>query len=126
MGKKSKYLAPVKGRISGKFGKRATTFHNGIDIAVPVGTKIKAPLDGEVLSIYTTDKGGRQMVIRHKGGFVSGYAHLSKFYFGKGAQVKRGKVIALSGKSGQVTGPHLHFSWRKDGVYKNPARFFKF
>jgi len=125
-GKKRSFLTPVRGRISSKFGKRGDAFHNGIDIAVPRGTAVKAPADGTVLRIYTTVTGGRQMVVGHSNGYVSGYAHLSKRNFGKGAKVKRGTVIARSGDTGNVTGPHLHFSWRKNGTYKDPERFFRF
>jgi len=121
-----RFLSPVRGRISSKYGQRASGFHNGVDIAVPVGTKVKAPLAGTVARIYTTERGGKQMIIEHANGYRSGYAHLSKFYFGKGAKVGKGKVIAESGRTGNVTGAHLHFSWRKDGEYKNPAKYFRF
>ena len=119
-------LSPVRGRISSKFGHRETGFHNGVDIAVPEGTKVKTPLAGRVARIYVTEKGGKQMIIDHANGLRSGYAHLSKFYFGNGAKVTKGKVVALSGRTGIVTGPHLHFSWRKGDTYLNPAKHFRF
>jgi len=125
-GKKAKFRAPVKGRVSSPFGKRGSTFHNGIDIAVPVGTAVKAPAGGTVARIYTTSNGGKQMIVNHDNGFTSGYAHLDKFYFGAGAKVKKGTVIAKSGSTGNLTGAHLHFSWRKDGKYKNPSYYFSF
>ena len=123
---KTKFVTPVKGRISSRFGKRDDYFHKGVDIAVPVGTEIKSPLEGTVTRLFITSAGGKQMVIKHPDGFVSGYAHLSKFLFGAGAKVSKGRVIALSGRTGDVTGPHLHFAWQKNGEYKNPERFFDF
>jgi len=125
-GATGKRRAPVRGRISSKFGDRGGYFHNGIDIAVGVGTKVKVPMAGTVAKIYTTASGGKQMIVNHANGFTSGYAHLNKVYFGKGAKVKKGKVIALTGRTGNVTGAHLHFSWRKDGKYLDPKKHFKF
>jgi len=118
--------APVRGRISSKFGKRGTGWHNGIDIAVPVGTNVKAPADGRVLKVWTSENGGRQLLVQHDNGYISGYAHLSKRLFGTGARVKKGKVIAVTGNTGRVTGAHLHFTWRKNSQYKNPANHFRF
>lgn len=123
---KAKLIAPVRGRISSKFGKRGTGWHNGIDIAVPVGTSIKSPASGEILKIWTSERGGKQMLVLHDNGFISGYAHLNKWLHGKGKRVKKGQVIAESGKTGVLTGAHLHFTWKLDGEYKNPARYFKF
>jgi len=130
--KAKKLLAPVHGLISSKFGNRRSpitnewVFHNGVDIAVPSGTEIVSPLDGVVSALYRTDRGGLQLIIDHPGNYRSGYAHLLKANFGPGANVKQGKVIAESGQSGAVTGPHLHFSWKKDDIYQDPEQYFQF
>ena len=125
-------LAPLQGTITSPFGNRLSphtgqpVFHNGVDIAVPIGTPIIAPTGGTINNVYTTTKGGLQMVVDHANGYQSGYAHLSKVYFGPGVSVPAGKLIAESGASGQVTGPHLHFTWKKDGTFLDPQEHFKF
>ena len=111
------WLQPVKAKITSGFGYRtdpktgkAGVFHNGIDLAVPVGTAIKAPMDGTVSLVNSGGDGGNQVVIKHSNGYSTGYAHLSKQLVKKGDKVKRGNVIALSGNTGKSTGPHLHFT----------------
>lgn len=127
-----KLLRPVTGRLSSRWGNRKAsdgtiTFHNGVDIAVPVGTRVRAPMAGIVQQIYKGDKGGVQMRVIHDNGFVSGYAHLYKTVAQRGQRVRRGQTLALSGKSGNVTGPHLHFTLRDDsGKLVNPEKHFKF
>jgi murein DD-endopeptidase MepM/ murein hydrolase activator NlpD len=107
---------PAQGRISSRFGERvhpvtgATSFHNGIDIAVPIGTPIKAPADGKVVSIYTHDRGGKSLILEHANGWKTGYAHLNGYNVQVGDQVKQGDVIAYSGNTGIGTGAHLHFT----------------
>ena len=131
-GKGGKLLATLKGAISSVFGPRVSphtgqpSFHNGVDIAVPVGTPIIAPAAGTIKSIFTTATGGLQMIVTHDNGNESGYAHLSRVLFGPGVPVPAAKVIAESGASGNVTGPHLHFTWKKDGEYLNPQDYFTF
>jgi len=130
--KKRRFVTPVRGRITSKFGDRISpttgqpTFHNGVDIAVPFGTPIVSPDMGTVLRVYRTNRGGLQTIIEHPDGYRSGYAHLSKVYFGPGVTVPQGKLIAESGDSGQVTGPHLHFSWKLNDVYRDPELDFQF
>ncbi len=90
--------------------------HNGIDMAAAVGTPIKAVLDGVVLGVGDTDtacKGasyGKWVMVKHPNGLSSVYAHLSLAKVVEGQTVKTGDVIAYSGASGYVTGPHLHFT----------------
>lgn len=111
------WLKPVTARISSGFGYRTDpktgkkgAFHNGIDLPVPVGTPIKAPMDGVVSLVNSGGDGGNQIVIRHTNGYFTGYAHLSKQLVKKGDKVKRGDVIGLSGNTGKSTGPHLHLT----------------
>lgn len=109
---------PVTGRISSKFGNRtaptagASTNHNGVDIAVPIGTHVVAPWDGTVQSVWTDTSygGGLSLAIAHPNGYRTGYCHLSSVLVSKGDKVKQGQDVALSGNSGRTTGPHLHFT----------------
>ncbi|MES3019396.1 MAG: M23 family metallopeptidase [Bacteroidota bacterium] len=110
------FSLPVEGQITSGFGWRkypgtgSDEFHNGIDIAVPEGSPVKAAASGIVLKKYYSDSGGNQMVLRHANGYQTGYAHLRSFRKEPGDQVKKGETIALSGSTGHVTGPHLHFT----------------
>ncbi len=107
---------PVQGRISSGYEHDrvnpvtgAVRDHLAIDIAVPVGTPVKAARDGVVKSSYITAEGGQQLILQH-GEWLSGYAHLSERRVNVGDTVKRGHVIALSGNTGASTGPHVHFT----------------
>ena len=128
----SRLIAPVRGKVSSRFGTRVNPitkkkeFHNGIDIAVPEGTGVRSAGSGVIANVYTSDIGGVQMILRLDSGMVAGYAHLQKAKVRKGDRVGSGQVIALSGRSGKVTGSHLHFSLRdKSGEYINPERAVK-
>ena len=126
-------VQPVKGTVTSKFGSRtapiagASTDHNGVDLAVPVGTKVRSPWAGKVTSIVTNNTGGKQMIVTHWNGYKTGYAHLSEWKAQKGDNVHAGQVIALSGNTGNTTGPHLHFTLAgKDGVKMDPEKKFHF
>jgi murein DD-endopeptidase len=128
-----KWITPVKGKISSPFGNRKhpitgiTTFHNGIDIAVPVGTIIVCPYNGEVIQVNVSDLGGKQIIIMHDNGYKTGYAHLSQQLVIKGEKVKKGQKIALSGNTGKSTGPHLHLTLTNPSGQKiDPESIFKF
>jgi murein DD-endopeptidase MepM/ murein hydrolase activator NlpD len=130
---KSRFRVPLRGRITSGFGERINPitkvkeFHNGIDIVVPEGTPVVAPENGEVVNVYKTDIGGNQIVLKHNSGYVSGYAHLLKPLVKIKDKISRGQVIALSGKTGQVTGAHLHFSLRDpSGKYVDPEEVLPF
>lgn len=126
-------VQPVKGKITSKFGYRnaptagASTWHNGDDIAVPAGTKVCSPWAGKVTQVYTNAAGGKQMIVTHWNGYKTGYAHLSEWKAQRGDNVNAGQVIALSGNTGNTTGPHLHFTLTgKDGVKMDPEKKFHF
>jgi murein DD-endopeptidase MepM/ murein hydrolase activator NlpD len=121
--KSSGFIKPVNGKLTSGFGLRIdptdstnTQGHNGQDIAVPIGTPVKAPLDGTVVSTASSTDGGNQVILLHqdKGPYQNwktGYAHLSKVLVKVGDKVKKGQSIALSGNTGaHTTGPHLHFT----------------
>lgn len=92
------------------YGKSA--FHNGLDFAMPTGTKILAAADGKVIATGNNGRYayGRWMAVDHGNGIVTMYGHLSSVSKSKGSSVKEGDTIAKSGNTGNSTGPHLHFT----------------
>lgn len=119
-------LAPVVGRITSLFmEERPGDDHNGVDVAVPVGTPVRAPLDGVVVLRNYTERGGLQMRVRMSNGMTVGFAHLSEQLADMNATVARGQVVALSGNSGASTGPHVHVTLRtQDGTLVDPLNYF--
>lgn len=83
--------------------------HNGTDFAMPVGTVIKAPSDGTVTSVTSSPNSGQFLVMAHEDTITTKYLHLTKALVKQGQRVKMGTPIALSGDTGRVTGPHLHY-----------------
>jgi murein DD-endopeptidase MepM/ murein hydrolase activator NlpD len=99
--------------------------HEGLDIVNDVGTTIYAAGDGTVEVAGQSGGGyGTMIVINHGYGYQSLYAHLSKVLVREGQRIKRGDLIGKSGKTGLVSGPHLHYEVRHDGVCLNPVNFF--
>jgi murein DD-endopeptidase MepM/ murein hydrolase activator NlpD len=121
-----KGVDPVKGTVSSNYGVRSSGFHNGTDIAVPAGTPVRSPWRGTVIDTYSNAQGGLQMIIDHPNGYRTGYAHLSETVAAKGDKVRRGQVVAKSGNTGHSTGPHLHFTLRKNGERIDPESVFDF
>ncbi len=115
---------PVRGRIISGFGKKPNGERNdGINLAVPEGTSVKAAEDGTVIYAGNELKSyGNLVLIRHNNGWVSAYAHNSALQVKRGDSVKRGQVIALSGMSGGVTTPQVHFELRKDATPVDPLQ----
>jgi murein DD-endopeptidase MepM/ murein hydrolase activator NlpD len=104
---------------------RVYKLHEGIDIANDVGTNVYATGDGTVRYAGRTQGGyGIAVDITHGYGYSSFYAHLSKVLVQPGQQVKRGELIALSGRSGLVSGPNLHYEVRLNGRKQNPVDYF--
>jgi murein DD-endopeptidase MepM/ murein hydrolase activator NlpD len=116
---------PVKGRIIAGFGQRPNgTQNDGINLAVPEGTPVKAAEDGTVAYAGNELKGyGNLVLIRHANGFVSAYANASNIAVKRGDTVKRGQVIAHAGQTGNVTSPQLHFEIRKGSTPVDPAKY---
>jgi len=116
---------PVRGRIIASFGPKPNGLQNdGINLAVPEGTPVKAAEDGVVAYAGNELKGyGNLILVRHSNGFVTAYAHASELLVKRGDQVKRGQVIARSGQSGSVTSPQLHFEIRKGSTPVDPAQY---
>ncbi|MBQ9116359.1 MAG: peptidoglycan DD-metalloendopeptidase family protein, partial [Clostridia bacterium] len=103
------------------FGKRE--YHYGIDLRASVGTSIYAADGGKVIYVGTSGGYGKLIKIQHDNGDVTYYAHLNSYSVKKGDRVYKGQLIAKSGKTGRVTGPHLHFEIRKNGVRVNPTKY---
>jgi murein DD-endopeptidase MepM/ murein hydrolase activator NlpD len=116
---------PVRGRVIGAFGPKPNGVQNdGINLAVPEGTPIKAAEDGVVAYAGNELKGyGNLVLVRHSNGFVTAYAHASDILVKRGEAVKRGQVIAHAGQTGNVTSPQLHFEIRKGPTPVDPAQY---
>jgi murein DD-endopeptidase MepM/ murein hydrolase activator NlpD len=112
---------PARGRVIAGFG--ANGGNEGINIAVPEGTPVKAAEAGTVTYAGSEVKGyGNLVLIKHENGFVSAYAHNGSLNVKRGEQVKRGQVIATSGQTGNVTSPQLHFEIRKGAQPVDPMK----
>lgn len=114
-------------KASSKDGRSISTFHRGLDYAVPNGTKVSAAGGGVVTEVGSHADYGLYIIISH-GSKSTLYGHLSKQFVRSGQKVSAGDVIGLSGESGRVTGPHLHFEVRNNGGVgaqgrKNPENF---
>jgi murein DD-endopeptidase MepM/ murein hydrolase activator NlpD len=119
-------LAPIRGApITSLFGMRfhpilhIVRLHAGIDFGAPVGSQVRAAVDGVVESTGPARGYGDRVVLKHNG-FETTYNHLSEIKVEVGAKVRQGEVIALSGNSGLSTGPHLHFEYRINGEPVDP------
>ncbi len=116
---------PVRGRIIAGFGAKPSGQQNdGINLAVPEGTAVRAAEDGVVAYAGNELKGyGNLILVRHANGFVTAYAHASELMVKRNDQVRRGQVIAKSGQSGTVTSPQLHFEIRKGSNPVDPTQY---
>lgn len=125
-------FVPAKGKITSPFGMRKhpitkiRTNHNGIDIDSPKGDPIYAAASGEVIFSGYTPGFGYHIIIDHKNGFQTLYAHSSKLISKKGDLVKKGQKIANVGSTGRSTGPHLHFEMRIYDSLVNPIDYINF
>jgi murein DD-endopeptidase MepM/ murein hydrolase activator NlpD len=118
---------PVRGRIIASFGSSLNGERNdGINLAVPEGTPVKAAEDGVVS--YAGNglaSNGNLVLIRHSNGYSTVYAHAKELLVNRGDQIKRGQVIAQSGQTGKVNAPQLHFEVRRGATPLDPVRFLK-
>jgi len=120
---------PTKGYLSAYYGMRddpftgQRQFHPGIDISIDTGNPIVAPADGVVLRTAQEGNGGRTLIISHGYGITTVYLHLNKFLVRPGQKVKRGDVIGEVGRTGRVTGPHLHYEVRINNKSVNPREY---
>jgi len=121
-GELASFRWPARGRVIAGFGPKPNGLQNdGINLAVPEGTPIKAAEDGVVAYAGNELKGyGNLVLVRHSNGYVTAYAHTSDILVKRGDQIKRGQVIAHSGQTGNVTSPQLHFEIRKGATPVDP------
>jgi len=126
---KGAFIWPVQGRISSKFGWRndpvtsGRNFHQGLDIAVPVGTEIRAASSGEVVKSGWMNGFGKVVVIDHGDDIETLYAHNSSLIVSVGQSVNTGQIIARAGSTGKSTGSHLHFGVLVNGEPKDPYKY---
>lgn len=117
---------PARGRIISSYGRSGGRTNDGIDIAVPEGTSVKAAENGVV--IYAGDglkEFGNTVLVRHEDGLVTVYGHASELKVTRGEKVRRGQEIARSGMSGSADTPKLHFEVRKDSTPVDPTQFLE-
>jgi murein DD-endopeptidase MepM/ murein hydrolase activator NlpD len=116
---------PVRGKVITSYGAKTNGKSNdGINLAVPEGTPVKAAEDGVVAYSGNELKGyGNLVLVRHSNGYVTAYAHASELLVKRGDPIKRGQVIAKSGQSGEVGSPQLHFEIRKGSSPVDPLQF---
>lgn len=126
---RSRFHWPVQGKITSGYGYRThpitkiRQFHGGLDLAVPVGTPVRASQSGQVIKAGNMGNYGLGVVIDHGGGFTTWYGHNSKILVKVGDWVQVGQVVTLSGRSGSATGPHLDFRIKKGDQTLDPLEY---
>ena len=101
-----------------------TAHHDGVDLVVPQGTDVFAPAAGIVSGVSRSRKGGgNSITIKHKGGYITRYAHLSEIFVGQGQSVRKGARIATTGMSGHAYAPHLHYEVWRDTLLLDPLNY---
>jgi murein DD-endopeptidase MepM/ murein hydrolase activator NlpD len=124
--KKLDFSWPVEGKITNVFEEAENKRHQGIDIACPTGTPIKASNAGTVIYSNNTIKGyGNLVIIRHSEEYVTVYAHNKVNLVEERAWVEKGQIIGKVGKTGRASGPHLHFEIRRNNKAMDPMLFLK-
>ena len=127
----SKFILPMSSAVTSPFGTARVfngtlkSYHGGTDFRAAVGSSVIAANDGVVVIAKDRYYAGGSVVIDHGEGIYTQYYHLSALNVKVGQSVKKGDTIALSGASGRVSGPHLHFGVIVGGVQVNPINFVK-
>lgn len=121
--------SPLPGRITSGMGLRTHPVggfrgrHTGVDLAAAPGTNIAAAATGTVTQTGEGEYIGKFVIILHKDSYTTLYGHCSQILIAAGKTVKKGQIIAKVGSTGLVTGPHLHFEIRKNGVPQDPLKY---
>ena len=124
-----KWPCPSSGTISSGFGSResptegASSYHKGIDIAAPTGSRVIAAAGGKVVIATYSASAGNYIMISHGSGTYTVYMHMSSLNVSEGDEVSQGDTIGAVGSTGYSTGPHLHFGIRKNGSYVDPESY---
>jgi len=116
-------IYPVNGQFTSPFGTRWGRLHGGIDLAVPVGTAVRAADTGTVRIAGWMGGYGNYICIQHTGSMSTCYGHNSRLMVSVGQSVRQGQVIAASGNTGASTGPHVHFEVRINGTQVDPMGY---
>lgn len=127
------FIYPVmNARFTSGFGMRndpftgIRRFHNGIDLAGPIGMPVRAARAGRVVHVENqTANYGKFVIVRHDGGYQTLYAHLDSFSVRVGQNVNQGQQIGTLGNTGRSTGPHVHFSVIRNGSFVDPMRYLQ-
>ncbi len=120
---------PATGPLSARFGLRRvlngkeSSSHAGLDVAIDAGTPLRAAAAGRVIATGDYFYSGKSVFVDHGQGFITLYIHMSRIDVKEGDAVARGATIGLSGATGRVTGPHLHWSVLLNGAYVDPELF---
>lgn len=122
----SNFVCPYVSRVFSKFGYRRGRRHQGVDLAYPMGTPVKAAFDGRVRLSQRSSSYGHLIILRHENGLETYYAHLSKRNVEVGEWVRAGDIIGLGGSTGRSSGPHLHFETRYKGFAFDPEWIIDF
>lgn len=123
-----KFIYPMNSKITSPFGTKRVyngflkSYHSGTDYRAKIGTDIIAVNDGIVKIAQNRFYSGNSIILDHGQGVYSCYFHLSKMHYKVGDRVKKGQVIGLSGDTGRITGPHLHFSFRINSIQVDPLQ----
>lgn len=103
---------------------KTLTSHQGVDYAIPEGSRVFATADGRVKEVRRSSTQGQTVIIDHGNGYETSYSHLSKISVVKNQRVRRGDIIALSGDTGLSLAPHLHYEVRLNGMRVDPIHYF--
>jgi murein DD-endopeptidase MepM/ murein hydrolase activator NlpD len=122
---------PLDGVLTSPYGRRRSPFtrqwkfHRGLDLSAPIGSEIRAPAPGTILSAGWNSGYGRMVQVDHGYGVVSRYAHMGRVRVKKGDRVRRGDALGGVGMTGRTTGPHLHYEIQVDGRFVDPMVFLR-
>lgn len=125
------FIVPTQGKFTNSFGRKrffngeARAPHSGLDIPAPVGQKVIAPATGVVAEIGDYFFNGKTVLIDHGQGLISMFCHLSKINVTKGQYIQQGEILGLVGKTGRVTGAHLHWGMSLNNARVDPQLFLK-
>jgi murein DD-endopeptidase MepM/ murein hydrolase activator NlpD len=117
----TRWHRPVDGVLTSGFGPRWGRHHDGLDLAAPLGTPVRAAAAGTVVRAGEMGGLGLAVELEHAGGWKSRYGHLQTLSVAAGERVEGAQVLGLVGQTGNATGPHLHWELQHEGVAVDPS-----